>query len=170
MHKPLLRILFVFLVFLAGTQAQSQTTTVYLVRHAEKNVYDPNTKDPALTRLGEKRAKDLAKLLADKQVAAIFTTHFRRTNQTATPIAERMNLQPLIYDPSETRLLVEWIKRDYSGKTVLIVGHSNTLVPQVEAFGGRTSFNKIEDSDYRNLIRLTINGSDVRTEELKFGH
>lgn len=170
MHKPLLRILFVFLVFLAGTRAQSQTTTVYLVRHAEKNVYDPNTKDPALTRLGEKRAKDLAKLLADKQVAAIFTTHFRRTNQTATPIAERMNLQPLIYDPSETRLLVEWIKRDYSGKTVLIVGHSNTLVPQVEAFGGRTSFNKIEDGDYRNLIRLTINGSDVRTEELKFGH
>jgi broad specificity phosphatase PhoE len=81
-----------------------------------------------------------------------------------------MSLTPIIYDPTETRLLAEKVLREYPGKTVLIVGHSNTLVPQVEAFGGRTSFHKIEDSDYRNLIKLTINGSDVKTEELKFGH
>ena len=37
----------------------NSTTTIYLIRHAEKNRTDPTNKDPELTNAGKKRAVDL---------------------------------------------------------------------------------------------------------------
>lgn len=154
----------------SGVYAQAQTTTVYLVRHAEKDLSDVNTKDPNLNGLGLQRAVDLEKILADQHIAAIFSSNYKRTLQTAAPLAQKMKLEPIIYDPSETKLLAEKILREYKGKTVLIVGHSNTILPQTKALGGYPSFTEIQDTDYRNLIKVTINGSDIKTEELKYGN
>lgn len=159
-------------VFLSALShlVMAQTTTVYLVRHAEKDLTDVNTKDPNLTRLGRQRATDLAKLLGDKNIAAVFSSNYKRNLQTADPIAQKMKLVPIVYNPSDTKALADKILQDYKGKTVLIVGHSNTLIPQTKALGGYTSFSEIEDSNYRTLIRLTINGTDVKTEELNYGN
>lgn len=154
----------------SGVYAQAQTTTIYLVRHAEKDLSDVNTKDPNLNGLGLQRAVDLEKILADQHIAAIFSSNYKRTLQTAAPLAQKMKLEPIIYDPSETKLLAEKILREYKGKTVLIVGHSNTILPQTKALGGYPSFTEIQDTDYRNLIKVTINGSDIKTEELKYGN
>lgn len=154
----------------SGVYAQAQTTTIYLVRHAEKDLSDVNTKDPNLNGLGLQRAVDLEKILADQHIAAIFSSNYKRTLQTAAPLAQKMKLEPIIYDPSETKLLAEKILREYKGKTVLIVGHSNTILPQTRALGGYPSFTEIQDTDYRNLIKVTINGSDIKTEELKYGN
>lgn len=154
----------------SGVYAQAQTTTVYLVRHAEKDLSDVNTKDPNLNGLGLQRAVDLEKILADQHIAAIFSSNYKRTLQTAAPLAQKMKLEPIIYDPSETKLLAEKILREYKGKTVLIVGHSNTILPQTKALGGYPSFTEIQDTDYRNLIKVTIKGSDIKTEELKYGN
>ena len=154
--------------FVSGLQAQ--TTTVYLVRHAEKDNSDVNAKDPQLTGMGLQRASDLDKLLADKSVVAVFSTNYKRTMQTAAPLLTRIGKAVTIYEPSETKMLANKILTEYNGKTVLIVGHSNTLIPQIQAFGGHLSITEIKDADYRYLFKLTITGSDVKTEETLFGN
>lgn len=170
MQKYILRFFMLICITASGVYAQAQTTTVYLVRHAEKDLSDVNTKDPNLNGLGLQRAVDLEKILADQHIAAIFSSNYKRTLQTAAPLAQKMKLEPIIYDPSETKLLAEKILREYKGKTVLIVGHSNTILPQTKALGGYPSFTEIQDTDYRNLIKVTIKGSDIKTEELKYGN
>jgi broad specificity phosphatase PhoE len=170
MQKLLLRLAILTIIAFVGIQVQAQTTTIYLVRHAEKDLSDVNTKDPNLNGLGLQRAVDLEKILADKNIAAIFSSNFKRTLQTAAPLSLQLKMEPIIYDPSETKLLAEKILREYKGKTVLIVGHSNTILPQTRALGGYPSFTEIQDTDYRNLIKVTINGSDIKTEELKYGN
>ena len=170
MQKYILRFFMLICITASGVYAQAQTSTVYLVRHAEKDLSDVNTKDPNLNGLGLQRAVDLEKILADQHIAAIFSSNYKRTLQTAAPLAQKMKLEPIIYDPSETKLLAEKILREYKGKTVLIVGHSNTILPQTKALGGYPSFTEIQDTDYRNLIKVTINGSDIKTEELKYGN
>ena len=170
MQKLLLRLAIFIVIVCAGLQVHAQTTTIYLVRHAEKDLSDVNTKDPNLNGLGLQRAVDLEKIMADKNIAAIFSSNFKRTLQTAAPLAQKLKLEPIIYEPSETKLLAEKILREYKGKTVLIVGHSNSILAQTRALGGYPSFTEIQDTDYRNLIKVIINGSDIKTEELKYGN
>lgn len=170
MRKPILATLFFIFCLIFASSADAQVTTVYLVRHAEKDMSDPNIKDPGLNGLGLQRATDLDKLMADQNVAEIFSSQTRRTLMTAMPLSNRIKKSAVIYDPSETKLLANKIKDNYKGKTVLVVGHSNTLLPLIKALGGYTSISEIKDDDYRNLFKLTINGADVKTEELKYGN
>lgn len=170
MRKTLSTILILaFCVFFASNAA-AQSTTVYLVRHAEKDLSDVNSKDPGLSGLGLQRATDLDKLMADKNIAEIFSTNTRRTLMTVMPLTNRLKKSAVIYDPTETKMLASKIKNDYKGKTVLVVGHSNTLLPLIKALGGYTSVTDIKDDDYRNLFKLVINGEDVKSETLTYGN
>lgn len=149
--------------------AGAQVTTVYLVRHAEKDLSDPNSKDPGLTTMGLRRSMDLDTLLADKQVTEIFSTNTRRTLLTASALAYRIRRQAVIYAPADHKQLAERIRKEYAGKTILIVGHSNTLLPLIQALGGKATISGIGDDEYRYLFRLTLDGENVRTEELTYG-
>ena len=75
---------FVFLVsiLLAFSVASAQPIVV-IVRHAEKAANDP--KDPDLSEAGRERAQTLARILKDGHITAIFTTEFKRTQETAAP-------------------------------------------------------------------------------------
>ncbi|MGC1242759.1 MAG: histidine phosphatase family protein, partial [Chryseosolibacter sp.] len=74
-------------------------TTFILVRHAEKA--DDGTDDPDLTREGEGRALKLAFMLKDTEIDAVYSTDFRRTKNTAKPLAEIRNLEVLPYEPTK---------------------------------------------------------------------
>jgi len=80
----------VFILFLvvSGVYAQ-QITTVILVRHAEKS--SDGSKDPELTDAGNARAIALAKLLKEVKVDAIYSTGFKRTQNTVAPLAWQRN-------------------------------------------------------------------------------
>ncbi len=60
-------------------------TVVYLVRHAEKAQASDN--NPPLSEAGMRRAEALAQTLGDAGVSAIYTTQFKRTTDTAAPLA-----------------------------------------------------------------------------------
>lgn len=144
------------------------TTTIYLVRHAEKVTTDPKDEDPGLTSAGYKRAEDLKLFLRNESIAAFFTTPYKRNQQTLVPIAQ--NRKPEVYDAHDFKNLKTRILRDYAGKAVLVVGHSNTLLPIIEAFGGKKPLEQIADNQYDNLFKVIISPSGkAKVEALKFG-
>jgi broad specificity phosphatase PhoE len=65
--------------------AQEATTTIYLIRHAEKA---NDSKDPELSAAGTARAQNWAQYFKDKPVDHFFVTQYKRTSLTVSPIAQ----------------------------------------------------------------------------------
>ncbi len=133
------------------------STTVYLVRHAEKALTNSSDPDPDISSLGRDRAKALATRLGASGITAIFTTQFKRTQQTAAPLAEQIGVTPEILHVGsigDTDSAAVAILRHRGGK-VLVVQHSNTIAPLIEELGGPHLPN-ICDSQYSNLFVLYI--------------
>ena len=106
------------------TQESCKTFTIYLVRHAEKDLKSNNGGDPPLTKCGEERAEKLSVLLGDVHLDAVYSTDYARTRNTALPTAKSKELDILEYDASNleafAKLLVD------KKEDALVVGHSNT--------------------------------------------
>lgn len=154
---------------LAITSTHAQNTTVYIVRHAEKNLSDPKAKDPALSPEGVQRSYDLDTILAGQPIAAVFSTNYTRTRKTGEPLAKRIGKDINLYDPAKPADLVATVKKDHSGKTVLIIGHSNTILELITAFGGSATMTEIKDNDYKYLFKLELDENGVTTAELEYG-
>jgi phosphohistidine phosphatase SixA len=115
----------------AAAARSAGATTVVIVRHAEKADDDPG--DPSLSAEGRARAEALADALEGAGVAAIYATQFKRARETAKPLAARsgvaVQVRPVGTANASTYvrdLVREVLGRD-AGKTVVIVGHSNTV-------------------------------------------
>jgi len=156
--------LIAFIFFLLAThvacERQSEIpTTVILVRHAEKAAVAGD--DPPLSDVGVKRAQLLAGVVGDAGIQIVYCSQFRRTRETAEPLlaltVARLNTVAVPFD--DVRGYAANIRRDitenHSGKTILIVNHSNTVPALVEALGGK-SVSPIRDDEYDNLFILTI--------------
>jgi 2,3-bisphosphoglycerate-dependent phosphoglycerate mutase len=142
-------------------------TTIILVRHAEKEL--DGSKNPALTKDGVVRAIELAYMLRDEPVAAVFSTDYERTLKTAEPTAEFHELPIQKYLPQNQDLFLENVLRKYRGKTVLIVGHSNT-VPVMLNILTSENYWKIKDYMYNDLFIVTgIRKGEGKTLHLKYG-
>lgn len=133
-----------------------RTTTIFLVRHAEKVTADPADKDPLLTEKGQKRALALAKKLKRIKLAAIYSTDFQRTKLTAHPTALKNDLFVKIYDPKNLKDLAKGILEIHKGKNVLIVGHSNTVLETIEALGGKRPITAINDQEYDYFFTVKV--------------
>jgi broad specificity phosphatase PhoE len=136
------------------------TTTVYLVRHAEKDT-TPGLTDPPLTPAGRQRALALRDSLASHNPVALFTTDTRRTRDTLVPLEAALQLTPMSYDAKDPARIAALIRREYAGKKVVVVGHSNTLLPLIEALGVTRPMREIADERYDYLfeVRLPAEGT-----------
>ena len=131
------------------------STTVYLVRHAEKA--DLKELDPSISDEGQERAKALASRLGSSGVAAIVATQFKRTQETAAPIATAIGVTPEIVHAGrvgDTDSAVAAIMR-HRGKKVLVVGHSKSIPPIIQALGG-PKLADICESQYSNLFIMYL--------------
>jgi phosphohistidine phosphatase SixA len=145
------------LTTVAPCAAAPTSGVISLVRHAER-VQAPMDEDPPLTDAGRARAQRLASLLAQAGVKTIFTTRFRRTRETAEPLATALKLQPEV--ESETHALVSKLKA-HAGEIVLVVGHSDTVPDIISAFGGPTM--TIADDQFDDVFVLVpATGACVR--------
>jgi broad specificity phosphatase PhoE len=107
---------------------------LFLVRHAERA---DDSADTALSPKGEARAASLAKLLRDAGISAIYVTQFRRTAQTAGPLAELLKIAPTAMQAKDIAGMVTKIRTDHAHHAVLVVGHSDTLPNIIKAFGSQ---------------------------------
>lgn len=162
----LLKLLLIFLV-LSNYNASAQKTVIYIVRHAEKEANPPA--DPELTATGLRRAQDLLKNLKKEKIAGVYVTDYKRTRATAKPTATKFVLVPQVYDPADLKAFARKVLQDYQGHSVLIVGHSNTVLPTIQAFGGGLPFSNLTDDDYDMLFKLTFKGDKPELEISYYG-
>jgi probable phosphoglycerate mutase len=153
----------------AASSAVAQSPTVVIVvRHAEKGTTPTN--DPPLTEAGTARAKALATALASANVQAVVTTQFARTKDTGRPTAEAKGAPMEVVNAGGAghAKAVADAARKHAGKTVLIVGHSNTVTQIVEALGGPPA-KDLCDSDYSYIWTVVIDGSTSRVVRSTYG-
>jgi phosphohistidine phosphatase SixA len=135
-------------------------TTVVVVRHAERATTNPQDRDPGLSPAGEQRARELARLLRDRRVGAVVTSQFARTRLTGAPTAEAAGVAvdsvAVGRDlQAHVAAVADLVRTRHAGKTVLVVGHSNTVTKIVAALGGPPMADLCE-SAYGNLFTLVI--------------
>jgi broad specificity phosphatase PhoE len=140
------------LLFLALICAVDAQSTIFIVRHAEKA--DSESKDPDLSEAGNARAQALARMLKDAGITRIFTTEFKRTQQTAGPLAKLLGLEVKSLAANDSAELVTAL-HDENGNA-LVVGHTNTIPDLIKALGIATPI-AIPENEYDDLfvIRLT---------------
>lgn len=146
---------------------QDSVTTIFLVRHAEKVKDDSD--DPILTPEGESRADELMYILKHVKLDAIYSTPYKRTQQTALPTAKNKNLKIQDYKPGERGFLKK-VLNSYPGGTVLIVGHSNTIPGLANELAGRIDYDDLNDNTYDNLFIAHVNSDgQARIIRMRFG-
>ncbi len=135
----------------ATTAAADGPPVVFLVRHAERAAISGRVpSDTGLSRAGQERARSLAAALKDAKISAIYTTEFKRTQETAAPVVQSSGVRPEVVT-GDLRRLIAKIKA--ARGNVLVVGHSNTLPQIINALGVRERV-AIAESDYDNLFLL----------------
>jgi len=148
------------------------TTTVIFVRHAEKALTPEG--DPGLSTAGQQRAAELARQLVDADVVAgvdaIYSTSYRRTEETVQPVADALNLPIISYDASNTASIMDEIVRAHKGKIVLVVGHSNTLPALIGNMGASKKVPEIDENEYDNIYVVSIPWfGKTKTIRLRYG-
>lgn len=139
-------------------------TTIYLVRHAEKD----KGSNPPLTAEGQARAEALAEFLSDKNIKEIFSTDYIRTQQTAAPTAKKNTIDVGSYSPRELADFAQLIQK--SKGTILVVGHSNTTPELAEILGADPGEPIVEAWEYDRLYELKFRkGKLVEDNILRFG-
>ncbi|MEJ2538451.1 MAG: histidine phosphatase family protein [Gemmatimonadota bacterium] len=150
-----------------GAQTLESTTTVYLVRHAERAQDDPS--DPTLTPGGTERSALLARMLRDVPLTSVFSSDYRRTRLTAGPVAREHHLEIQLYDPRDEGLEALADRLRTTPGHHLVVGHSNTTPTLVEALGGDPRGGIAED-EYDRLYVVVLAGSAPPSSSLlRFG-
>ncbi len=155
-----------------GETAPTGTTTVILVRHAEKA---DGSRDPDLSARGAARAAALARVLADVEIHGVYSSQYRRTKQTLEPVAVRKQRDVMVFPvdgedlPAYARAFTGRLLDAHAGETVLVAGHSNTVPRLIEALGVTPAPN-LDDSDYDDLFVVILEpGGAARLLHLHYG-
>ena len=178
MYSRTMRRLSVFLAVMTAFSAVAgapRLTTVILARHAEKA---DSSADTSLSAAGASRATELARVLAGTPIAAVYTTQYARTRETAAPVAAAMKLTPVAVDAGGVMQggkkgyaleMADRIRRDHIGQTVLVVGHSNTTIDVMKALGvSNPPF--IPEPQFDDLFVVTfIEGAAPSVVALRYG-
>ena len=138
-----------FVLLLMLTPARAETVVV-LVRHGEKV---DESRDAELNDAGRARALALAAILKDAGIAAVYSTDYARTRETARPAAEAIGKPVEIYDGDGLAAFAKALRA--RGGRALVVGHSDTTPELVELLGGDPG-PPIASDEYDRLYILTL--------------
>ena len=143
-----------------------EITTYYFIRHAEKDTTDSKNEDPELTEAGVKRSENWAKTFKDIDFDLIYSSDYKRTLNTAKPIAESKNKEVKLFNTEE--LNDKDFQENTKNKTVLVVGHSNLNPEWVNYILGKKQYEDLDESVYGSLFIVTIHPDDSRTSQVLY--
>ena len=139
-------------------------TTFFIVRHAEKDAQEN------LNAAGIARAKGLRDFLIKQPIHAAYSTDYARTIDTAAPTATALNLSIQKYDArkADAKWGAELIKK-HAGQNVLIVGHSNTVLPTMKSLGAKMTYN-LAYEEYHNMFIVRVQSGSVQAVRINYGN
>lgn len=152
-----MRKLFFILFLTCSTIASAQEktiTTFILVRHAEKDLTQ-STNDPDLSADGKSRATRLSELFKKTEIAAVYSTPYKRTQQTVEPLALQHSLNVVSYQ-AMVKEDVDLMLQKHAGKTIFVSGHSNTIPNLINYLVGEDKYKNFRDEDYGNIVIVSI--------------
>jgi len=171
---------------------KSSTTVVLVVRHAERNDPAPgcaasatcplpngNPANPPISAVGQTRRDELAHVVEDTGIQAIYASCFCRTQQTVETTATNRGLTTIIVPQQaadgsvDIADLIAQINNNNTGQKVLVAGHTSTVPAIIDALGGG-GIDPIAENEFDNLYVVTIVrwwwvGKRVRVVRLKYG-
>jgi broad specificity phosphatase PhoE len=149
---------FLFLLFVIWVWGTANSTTVIVIRHAEKD--GGNQVDPKLSAAGAERAQRLARMFGAVDVPgrldAIYVTNTLRSRLTAAPLAERLSLPLSVAAGTDATALAQRVLREHGGGRVLIVAHLDTLPAIVSSLSGIDDIPKVDAEDYGIIYIVTV--------------
>jgi phosphohistidine phosphatase SixA len=141
-------------------------TIYYFIRHAEKDTSNPEEKDPVLTEAGIKRAENWAEIFKEVPFDLIYSSDFKRTMETAQRIAGAKNMKIQLYDPD--KLNDKDFQQKTNGKTVLVIGHSNTNPRFVNSILGKEKYSDIDDKESGSLFIVGVSPEGAKTSQVLY--
>ncbi|WNM19983.1 phosphoglycerate mutase family protein [Flavobacterium capsici] len=133
--------------------SQDEITKIIVARHAEKE--NDGTKNPSLSEAGKIRAEKLKDLFVDVKIDKLFSTNYKRTIETLQPIAASKKLDIVNYNPNDLSFAKDLISTE-KGKTVLVVGHSNTCPKLVNSLIDESKYQNLDENDYGKIWIITF--------------
>lgn len=166
------RLLLILLLLSPSLFAADGATTVILVRHAE-TAGDTSSggTDPGLSEAGQARAKALATVARDAHVSAAIVSQYRRTKETAAELKVPSTEVPVERGkaPEQAAAIAKRIAEEHRGKTVVVVGHSNTIPVIVTALSG-VAAEEIAHAEYDRLYVVVLeDGKAARVIVTRYG-
>lgn len=158
MKKSIVLLLF---FWIQVTLSQKTITQYYFIRHAEKA---DSSKNPDLSEKGLERAQEWKALFSEINFDAVYSTDFNRTLQTIQPIVAGNNQLLKIYNPK--MIDVELFKKETQGKTILIVGHSNTVPNMVNQIIKENKYVDVAENQFGNLYIITLFENQTQSQLL----
>ena len=130
-------------------QMLEKPTKLFFIRHAE--VVNDGTQNPPLSELGMLKAERWGHTFSNEKIDLIYATDYIRTQQTAEIIADTKGVLVVeSYHPST--LDFDQFRKMVKGKTVVIVGHSNTTPMFVNKIIDSQKYKPLEHDDYSSLF------------------
>jgi len=152
---------------------EQPSTTVIFVRHADTDaaMAGPDD-DPPLNERGRQRAELLADFLEKVDVTgsvnAIYASDKRRTQETAAPLAKRLNIPVEIADHLDTKGFMDRVRRHNRRQIVLIVSHSNTIQPLIDELHGSKNLKPFAPDEFNRVYIVTIPRPLGKVKTLEF--
>lgn len=143
-------------------------TKIFVVRHAEKE----SGNDPLLTPAGNMRAGDLMRALQNEGIQKIYTSKFRRTQNTGDSLRIQLKIDTVHYiaDTVCDKLINAIMEHSDFGKTILIIAHSNTIPQIIRKFGVTDHpYRDLPDNDFDNLFVITYKKGKAKLKTMKYG-
>lgn len=147
-----------------GTQSvAAQDKLIILIRHAEK--VDATSQDPELSEAGKQRAERLIKVGGKYKPGAFYSTNFKRTRDTLTPLAAKRRKTVEIYDARKPADLLETIMKSKI-KRHIVSGHSNTVPGLANLITTKDIFKNLDETEYGVMWVIRIKDGKVVTTEV----
>lgn len=156
----------------AGGELYAQKMTVILLRHAEKDVSaEADKNDPVLTAQGVQRSEKLLETVRKYKPDAIYSTNFKRTRSTVTPLAEKLDpvyrRQIQIYDHKKYEEFTNQLLKS-NARTVVIVGHNASIPAIANLLIKQDKYKTIDESEYGNLWIIEINKNKAKEQKIEY--
>lgn len=170
MKKSLIAVVSMAILLISCGQ-KHDTTIFYLVRHAEKaesNTMQNKDENPPLTEEGKARANRLRELLGKQEIATIYSTSYKRNMNTVKPLATANNISIENYEWHTWQPMLNEALANHKGKTVVICGHGDNLLPMIEHLGGKKPQESLEPHEYEKIFKVEVGSHSTKVEVIRY--